>query len=357
MSMMISSVCSSLSPTHWRNYPHPPLKITTNAPQPLRTIKAPRVHSSLSQLQFFRPRGFGSGVAHHIGFSRAKLGFCVRAANGGGERKRSEKEEEEELEELRGKSTMPDRFRYLTKEAPDPPLRWPWFVALIFLIYAWRSVLWELSNWRKVVMGIFQFVGYLSKLVLALVFHFIGDPITQTIFYIETAFHAIRSFYFSIVTSAPISHLTLIIMLASTVLAIGEAASPNSINHQPYLLTAAGAIGYAAIRGFISEPLFWLMLFGLFGFARFVKKRDYVSSALPVATALASVGEPWVRFLSIISFTALAIDHHSKNPVQGKGEAAEMTASRGKVPVPLVGVALAIGISLATKWAHYRHLT
>lgn len=30
--------------------------------------------------------------------------------------------------EARAQSTMPDRFRYLTKEAPDPPVRWPWFV-------------------------------------------------------------------------------------------------------------------------------------------------------------------------------------------------------------------------------------
>ena len=40
---------------------------------------------------------------------------------------------EEELEELRGKSTMPDRFRHLTKEVPSPPLRWPWFVGKIFI--------------------------------------------------------------------------------------------------------------------------------------------------------------------------------------------------------------------------------
>lgn len=35
---------------------------------------------------------------------------------------------DEAEEESRGESTMPERFRYLTKEAPDPPVRWPWFV-------------------------------------------------------------------------------------------------------------------------------------------------------------------------------------------------------------------------------------
>lgn len=51
----------------------------------------------------------------------------MKAENSGGEIKMSE---EEKLEELRGKSTMPDRFRHLTKDAPSPPLRWPWFVGL-----------------------------------------------------------------------------------------------------------------------------------------------------------------------------------------------------------------------------------
>lgn len=36
---------------------------------------------------------------------------------------------EDDGEQLaRRESTMPDRFRYLTKEAPDSPIIWPWFV-------------------------------------------------------------------------------------------------------------------------------------------------------------------------------------------------------------------------------------
>ncbi|XP_010689492.1 uncharacterized protein LOC104903192 isoform X2 [Beta vulgaris subsp. vulgaris] len=183
-----------------------------------------------------------------------------------------------------------------------------------------------------------------------------GDPITYTVLYVETAVHATRSLYSSIVTSAPIPELTFIIMLSLTVLAIGEAASPNSIKCQPYLLTAAGLIGYGAVRGVIIEPLFWLMLVGLFSFSRFFKKRDYVSSALPIATVLASVGEPWVRVLAIISFTALAIHHHSKELAEGNAKG-EVTSSSGNIPLPLLGVALAIGIRVAAKWAGYRHLT
>ncbi|KAF2553649.1 hypothetical protein F2Q68_00037518 [Brassica cretica] len=39
-------------------------------------------------------------------------------------------ETEDEAERFaRRESTMPDRFRHLTKEAPDTPVRWPWFIA------------------------------------------------------------------------------------------------------------------------------------------------------------------------------------------------------------------------------------
>ncbi|KAH9617993.1 hypothetical protein KSS87_010657 [Heliosperma pusillum] len=341
MSMPISTIsCQKL----WRNYPHPPPRIPTH----------PLVTPQTQNLQFpiYQPRN----LVQRFRFEGVKLGFCLKAGNEGEKKGSSNAEEEEkELKELRGKSTMPDRFKYLAKEPPSQPLRWPWLLALAFLVYAWRSVLWELSNWKKAVVGMFHFIGYLSKLALAIIFHFVGDPITQTIFYIETAFHAISDFYFSIVTSAPIPELTTIIILASMVLAIGEAASPNSINSQPYILTVAGFIGYGAVRGIIIEPFFWLLLLGIFSFSRIIKKRDYISSALPVVTVVASVGEPWIRVLAILSFTALAIHHHSQKLTDG--EKAEVTTSSVKIPFPLLGVALAIGIRVAAKWAGYRHLT
>ncbi|XP_048327774.2 uncharacterized protein LOC107416740 [Ziziphus jujuba] len=261
---------------------------------------------------------------------------------------------DEAEKEARGESTMPERFRYLTKEAPDPPVRWPWFVAVAFLLYAWRAVLFELNNWRKAAFAIVGFVGYLMKLFLALFFHFLGDPITSLIRCIETILYSIRAFYSGIVAYAPVPELTTIIMLASAILAIAEATVPNSVNSQPYLLTISGLIGYAAVKGFISEPFFWTLLVGLYGFSHFVKKRDHVSSALPAAAVLISVGEPWVRVLVMASYLALAISHHSKTHSEGKDEVA---VTDRKPPLPLLGVALAIGIRVAAKWAGYRHLT
>ncbi|XP_048141723.1 uncharacterized protein LOC125316706 [Rhodamnia argentea] len=255
----------------------------------------------------------------------------------------------------RGESTMPERFRHLNREAPDPPIRWPLFVALAFLIYAWRAVLFELSNWKKAALAIVGFVGYLLKLALALIFHFIGDPITFTIRCIETAIYSVRAFYSGIVAYAPVPELTVIIMLASAVVAIGEAVVPNCVSSQPYSLTVAGLIGYAAVRGYISEPALWTLLVGLYGFSRVIKKRDNVSSVLPAAAVMAAIGEPWVRVVVIASYLALAISHHSRQLSEGK-EVEEVGTNR-RVPMPLFVAALAIGIRVAAKWVGHRHLT
>ncbi|KAL9244554.1 hypothetical protein vseg_018323 [Gypsophila vaccaria] len=330
MSHTISTIISS--PTlKFQTYPRPPSTITTRT-LPTQSLQ---LHPSLPRI---------------LTFKGAKWEFCSKAKSGAVEGSHGD-----ELEELRGESTMPERFRHLAKEAPSSPLRWPWFLALTFLVYAWRSVLWELSNWQKIAMRLIQFVGYLLKLALTIIYIFIGDQITQTIFYVETAIYVIRDFCLSIVTSAPIPELTTIFILASTVLAIGEAASPNSINSQPYLLTVAGLIGFGAVKGVIIEPFFWLFLFGIFAYSRLFKKRDYVSSALPVATVLASVGEPWVRALAIVLFTALSIYHHSNKLADGEADKVKRTSV--KIPFPLLGVALTIVIRVVAMWAGYRHLT
>ncbi|XP_038906584.1 uncharacterized protein LOC120092540 isoform X2 [Benincasa hispida] len=233
-------------------------------------------------------------------------------------------------------------------------------LALAFILYAWRAVLFELANWRKAVFGVFGFVGYILKGALALVLYVIGDPITSMIRGIETAFYTIRSFYSGIVAYAPIPELTTIIILASTVLAISEASAPDSVSSQPYLLTISGLAGYTVVRGYISEPFFWTILLCVYGFSRFVKKRNDVTSALPVAAVFAAIGEPWVRILAMGSFLALAIAHHWKKLSQGKKEDEyedEKGVYQRDVPLPLLGVALAIGIHAAAKWAGYRHLT
>ncbi|CAN7014843.1 unnamed protein product [Brassica rapa subsp. trilocularis] len=265
-------------------------------------------------------------------------------------------ETEDEAERFaRRESTMPDRFRHLTKEAPDTPVRWPWFIALAFLVYAWRAVLFELSNWRNTAFAIVRFLGDLSKCVLALVFHFIGDPITSLIALVETAIYSVRAFYSGIVAYTPVRELTTVILLASSVLAIGEAVAPNSISKQPYVVTLAGLVGYAAVQGYISEPLFWTVLVGMYGYSRLVRKRDDVTSALPSAAVLAGVGEPWVRVVAIAGYLALAMYHNSTKKSSSEEEEGQIV--RKAPPVPLLAAALAIGVRLAAKWAGYRHLT
>ncbi|KAE9593032.1 hypothetical protein Lal_00029161 [Lupinus albus] len=255
--------------------------------------------------------------------------------------------------DARGQSSMPERFRYLAKEAPHNPTRWPWLLVIAVLIYAWRAVLFELSNWRNAAFGIVHFIGYTIKYVFAVFYHFIGDPITFSIRCVEDLLYTIRAFYSSIINYTPVPDMTITIVLASVVLAIAEATVPDCVNNQPYVLTVSGLLGYAAVRGYISEPLFWTLLLGVYGFSKLIKKRDNISSAMPVAAVLAAVGEPWVRVLVIISFTALAIFQHSKMLREGK----EVETAERRLPIPLLVAALAIGIRIAAKWAGYRHLT
>lgn len=323
-----------------------PLKSRLLTTHPSNSL--PLLHYSLKT--HFNPNLINGFSGNNLRFSfGSKLGFAIKAENG------DKGVVEEGENEARGLSSMPERFRYLTQEVPEPPVRWPYFVALGFLVYAWRTVLWELYNWKKAAAAIFHFVGYLSKLALALVFHFIGDPVTSIIRFIEDSFYTVRVLYSWVVACTPIYEFTTIIILASTVCAIAEATSPEAVSSQPYLLTVAGITGFAAVRGFISELFFLTLLTGLFGFARFVKKRDYVSAVLPAAAVLAAVGEPWVRVIVIALYLALAIIHHSKKP-SGEKEVEATTTGR-RVPIPLLCAAMAIGIRVAAKWAGYRHLT
>lgn len=343
--MTISTLASS--------FPSP--KLSSHSIPFHRTTSLPIQSSNLYPS---RPIPLKLGV---FSFGRKKLGFVVKSVsiNGEGEEEKSSLSNDEAETEARGESTMPERFRYLTKEVPDPPVRWPYFIALGFLVYAWRTVLWELYNWKKAATSILQFIGYLSKLLLALIFHFIGSPITSTIRAIETTLYTLRAFYSQVVAYTPIPELSTVIMLTSAILAISEVASPNSVDKQWHLLTVAGLTGYFAVKGMIGDLVFWTLLFGLFSFSRFMKKRDYVSSVLPVAAVLVGVGEPWVRVVVMGCFVGLSVVQYSKNqPEEEKGEDFSTTATGGRrVPVPLLCAALAIGIRAAARWAGYRHLT
>ncbi|RWR90854.1 hypothetical protein CKAN_01997600 [Cinnamomum micranthum f. kanehirae] len=353
MSLTRPLLCRPISssqgpPRHFHRpipYSSPPLNRRLLHSSPL---KIPRSFPNLSPvlgLPFRRNLGLG-----FIARSSADEGQPSDAGGVGGSN--------DEEEEARGQSTMPSRFRYLTKEAPDRPVLWPWLIVLFFVVYAWRTVLWELTNWKKTALAIAGFVGYLLKLAVAIIFMFIGDAVTAVIRYIETFAYSIHSMYTSIVGYAPVQELTVIILLTSTVLATAEAVVPTAVKSQPYLLTLAGLIGYGVIDGSVPELLFWLLLSGLFCFSRFIKKRDNVSATLPVAATAAAVGEPWVRVLAIVLYLALAIVQHSKS-MEGKVEMETDKKERNdrKLPLPLLVAAFSIGIHIAAKWIRYRHLT
>lgn len=227
--------------------------------------------------------------------------------------------------------------------------------ALVFLVYAWRTALWELSNWAKTVLAVVKFFGYLGKLLLAVVFHYIGGPVTEIIRCLEFCLYSAKSVYGSVVAFAPVPELTRIILFTTVILAVAEATVPDSVNNQMPLLTFAALIGFGAVKNFIPEPLFWMCLCALFCYSRFITKKDDVSALLPSAAVLAAVGEPWVRFLVIGFYLALAIFQHSKASKEPSNEEVPETSRR--LPIPLLLAALSIGVHLAAKWVRYRHLT
>lgn len=103
-------------------YPSPPLLLnpkSRSSPHLLKPFPSPPLSS---------PR-FSSLKRSNL-FDRRGLGFLVHAVkNDGGMDPPSPAPEVQS----RGESTMPERFRYLTKEAPDRPVRWPWVIGEFLL--------------------------------------------------------------------------------------------------------------------------------------------------------------------------------------------------------------------------------
>lgn len=61
-----------------------------------------------------------------------KNGFIAKAESGGVYNGNSVDKAENEVPR---ENTRPYRFRYLTKEAPDKPVRWPWFIGMPKKLY------------------------------------------------------------------------------------------------------------------------------------------------------------------------------------------------------------------------------
>ncbi|KAK8941298.1 hypothetical protein KSP39_PZI010199 [Platanthera zijinensis] len=336
MAMSIRSPVRPLINPNWRSPAHP-----------VRLQLSP----TLPSLNFPRPPRLS---AYRRAFHESKRLLTCALRNDGAEPGPKDTAADEELQ-ARGESSMPERFRYLSKEVPDRPVRWPWFIAPFFLLYAWRTVFWELSNWKKAALTILGAIGWLLKLALAFVFRFIGTPITRLIRCVEFALHTIRYAYGNIIAFTPVSELTHIILFTTTILSIAEAAVPDSVNSQQYLLTLTGIVAFGTVRGFVPELPFWVILSGMFFYSKFIEKRDSVSAFLPSAALLAAIGEPWVRCVVITSYLALSITHYAKHSNDDARKA--ILRNNKRLPLPLLLASLAIGINFSAKWIRHRHLT
>ncbi|XP_020103085.1 uncharacterized protein LOC109720406 [Ananas comosus] len=343
-------ISNSLATAASLRHPSPLLLNPKSRPYP--HLLSPRSSKGVAFTRVPTRKPSSFGVPYRFS-SRRGLGFVpFFGNNGGGES--SEGEVVDEADAARGQSTLPERFRYLTKEVPDRPVRWPWIIALGFLVYAWRTVLWELGNWKKATLAVISFFSYLSKFVLAFIFRFIGDPLTGLIRCVEFTLYSLRYIYSSIVAFAPVPELTRIILFSSAVLAIAEATVPESVERQQFILSLSGLIAFGAVSGYILEIFFWFFLCSFFLYSYFFRKRDAVSAALPSAAVLVAVGEPWVRILVFCLYLSLAIFQYSKS---SEIQRTEVSGSVRKPPVPLQVAALSIGIHVAAKWIRHRHLT
>ncbi|KAI4383302.1 hypothetical protein MLD38_009157 [Melastoma candidum] len=115
-------------------HPPPPHSFTVVSPSLLRLPSIP-ISTALDPCFSRRSGGFlylgdGRGPIRGLG---SNFEFLVKADNGKGRIDSSGVVEDEAERAARGESTMPERFRYLTKEASDPPVRWPFFVGMSFL--------------------------------------------------------------------------------------------------------------------------------------------------------------------------------------------------------------------------------
>lgn len=131
MSTTMSSLsCPALFPKCPRlhlKFPPNALLFLRNPSNTLAFCSSPtRIQLSKPQIQYTHNL-FGFAEKNLGVLRRRKLGFCANAENG---EEKSNGSGFEGIEEARRQSTMPERFRHLTKEAPDPPLRWPWYIGI-----------------------------------------------------------------------------------------------------------------------------------------------------------------------------------------------------------------------------------
>ncbi|KAJ4792224.1 Embryo defective 1923 [Rhynchospora pubera] len=273
----------------------------------------------------FTGRGLGSfGVSYR---RNVGLGFACNAV---------------EREDWMGDSSIPDQMKHLAKEAPDPPNKWLLFSGFALLLYTWRAILWELSKYESVLLPVVNIILDPIKLLLRIPMLLLSAIYTFVVYTFQTI-----CFY------TPVPELTRVIFFSSIVLSIGGAVSTDSIDSQKHLLSLAGIVSFLTVCGYVPEVLFWVFLSGLFSYSFFVRQTDVVLAGLTPATALAAIGEPWVRGFVIILYLVVAIMQYFKYT---EVERAKVRGKMVMTPLPLQVAALSIGISMAAAWARHRHL-
>ncbi|KMZ70190.1 hypothetical protein ZOSMA_1G01620 [Zostera marina] len=253
--------------------------------------------------------------------------------------------------ERRSESSMPDAFRELNVEVPDKPVRWPWLIPVVFIVYGWRATLWELNNWKNASIGIVYFFRNSVISIGKFLCYSMGDRID---YFLDQLFLFL-----------PVSEITTFILLTSAAVSVAEATSPNSVNEQRYLFTVASFVGFGYNLGILSNVILCLIPVCFFLFSKFINKKNAVSAALPCVALLFSASIPWLFFkpFVMVAYSGLATYHHfhlsRSATIDSAVESVDSLPNGGTklLPWTVFLAGLSIGIFKGFTWLRFRHLT
>ncbi|GLJ31494.1 hypothetical protein SUGI_0632000 [Cryptomeria japonica] len=221
---------------------------------------------------------------------------------------------EEEEETNQGGIDFSRPFKAM--EAPPKPIDYRlWIAGFAIFFFLFRDIIVrELVYWLKFAVLGLDFL--INKVIMVL--YTLLKPLVPLAAVVTTgtawATVIVKEAYAFIFNMTSVQAFTEAIVLSSAVLGIGEATKANAVSSQPYTIGLAGCLGLGAVLGFFPSSIFVALLLALVSFSLMVKKKDMVSSVMPVAAVLAAVAEPWVRAFAMASFLALAIHQNWKSP-------------------------------------------
>lgn len=126
MALMTFATCNSLSTGIFTRFLASPVCHKSRASTYLSTT----TDKALTFLGTSSPKPFYLSTMQLGSTGKIERRILVSASSNEGSSE-PETTQSDDANQARGQSTFPERFRYLTKEAPDRPVRWPWAIGML----------------------------------------------------------------------------------------------------------------------------------------------------------------------------------------------------------------------------------